>query len=523
VAAIAAVDSAAYPSPEEVRSQILTDIRYAYDAAGIPANVDEGSDHWIRATAYGARVSIAIHNGRLSQQAISPLSAEGNDLIELAAVFGVYPRDASKASGFVIVGVNVVASVTIPEGHPVSAPNGERYTALALSPDVPNAGTVEIIAVNAGEAGNQPVGTTMRWELSSIGNLKTECTVDVGGIDGGEPADDTERLRTRLLRRLAFPGVGGSWSQIAQWAEESSAAIEAAFVYPSVRGPGSYDVALTKEGGDRTVPAATSTAAKGYIVARMPGHADLNVTTVNPAGIDVLINVKLPLPALAGGAGGGFRDSVPWPSTADAVLAKVAVVASGGTVLTVDSTSADPPMAGQHFGIWNPAGLDENGEANGAMAEFLISSVGGVSGAYVITINTPLSDSPSFVAINMYVSVGAINLKQYAAAFRDQMALLGPGEKTASPDILPRGRRQPGPEILWPSALTSVQLGRLTNVVKDSDGITVSGFPEMLDASYAARYAEGTTTPMTDAPVATTTADAPRILSLTRLAFRRQV
>jgi len=488
-----------YPSPEEVLAQILNDLRFAYAQAGIVANVEEGSDHWIRAKAFAARVSIAIQNGRLALADVSPLTATDDALVTLAGIYGVVKRPAAKAAGAVII--VCTGSVTIPQGYLCTAPNGEKYETVSAS-TVSSGDPVDIIAVNAGESTNQDAGTILQWDSSAVGNLRATCTVDSGGIDGGEPEDDDERLRSRLILRLAFPGVGGNWSQIAQWAEESSASVEAAFVYPAVRGPASYDVAITKAGGDRQLSSTTTDLAQAYIEARMPGHADLNVTSVDPQEVDVIINMTLPLPAVAGGAGGGWRDASPWPSTADATLAKVTATGSG--TITVNSTSSDPPVAGKRFGIWDPSTEE--------MSEFTVLSVSGSSGAYVVTIDPSSSDPMGFVVSGMYVSAGAVNLTDYGPEFLAQMQSLGPGEKTTSAAILPRGRRMPGPDVSNPYLLSNVLLGRLS-----------AQHDEIIDVAYAARYETGTTTTRTSPSIPTTTADPPRILVLKHLAFRRQV
>ena len=112
----------------------------------------------------------------------------------------------------------------------------------------------------------------------------------------------------------------------------------------------------------------------------------------------------------------------------------------------------------------------------------------------------------------MYCSAGAVNLKSYASTFSDAMRLLGPGQKTANQDILPRGRRQPGPDFTYPTGLTNATINA---VLSNND--------EMLDLSYAARFDTGTTVTRTSPGLPLTTADAPRILTLKHFSIRAQV
>ncbi len=503
-----AVGDAAYPKPSELRNQALSDVFYSSQRQDLTPSVEPGSDLYIRMDAVARRACIAIANNKIALEDFSPLTATGEALDDLSETFGVSRRAASSASGTVVVGV-VSGSVTIPEGFQCTAPNGEVYETVAAKL-VSDNGFIEVIATGTGSATNQIAGTVLNWNEASIGLLKPTCTVGettapfVGDIDGGEDADNDERLRERLLRRLAFPAAGGNWSEVAQWAEESTASVGSAFVHNAVRGPATYDVVVVKDGGDRSLSATVCATVASYIVGKMPGHADLNVTSVTPNYEDVILNMKLPLPINSGGAGGGWRDAAPWPSTADAVIPRVTNRA--GNVLTVNSTSADAPVAGKHFGIWD--------YVNSTMREFVIQSVGGVSGAYTVTIDSGLSDPLSFitdgaVASGFYLSAGSTNLKNYATDFLAAMEELGPGEKTSSADILPRGRRRPGPDEEHPAALTAVQLGVLADA-----------HPEVLDVSYAARYASGTTSTQLTPPVPATTADPPGILVLRHFAIR---
>lgn len=496
---IPTIDGAFYPTPEECLNQALNDLKFAYEQRGLVANVEVGSDHYLRLKAISNRLSIAFQNNRVSISALSALTAEDEDLENLCGVHGVTRRPASKAAGFIVIGCS--GTVTIPQGHTLSAPNGARYQTITAN-TVDDGDTVEVIAINAGDDGDQTAGTIMRWESSSVGGLKADATVDDGDIDGGEPEDDNETLRTRLIDKLANPPLGGTASQIAQTAENASAAVEKAFVFAAARGAGSFDVAITKAGGDRTLSATTVATVQGAVRAAFPGFASINVTAATAQEVDVIMNVTLPLPIVAGGAGGGWRDASPWPSTADATLAKV--TAKSGSTLTVNSTSSNPPVAGKRFGIWDPVGE--------AMLEFTVQSVSGSTGAYVVTPDPSVSSPLTNVQVGAYVSAGAVNLTTYSETFLEQAVLLGPGEKTANQDILPRARRQPSPDTEKPSALTTLQLAGVTGA-----------HTEVLNIEYAARYATGTTTALTSPSVPSTTADPPKILVLKHLAFRRQV
>ena len=510
--ALPSVENANYPTPEEILNQLLSDLRFSFDILGITKNVKPNSEAWIRAKAIADRISIAIANNEIVTGDFNPLTAVGEPLEDLSAVFGVTRRPASKAAGNVIVGVTGAAPVVIPLGFLITSAEGNEYeTTAALA--VSDGDRIEVISTGTGDDQDVAANATMTWNSAAIGALAQTALVDAGEIDGGADEDDDETLRRRLIQRLSFPQVGGNTAQIADFAEDATAAVERAYVNAAVRGPGSYDVAVTAAGGDRTLSNANVNIVANAIVGSMPGHADLNVTSVNQQQVDIIIDVDLPLPVNAGGAGGGFKDSVPWPSdleTGPNVFAEI--TSKIVNTITVNSTTPDTPKIGQRFAVWNPTGGDDG---DGNFEEFTISFVSGSTGAFVITIDTSNSGSLAFITVGMYCSAGADRLQDYGSTFRDEILRLGPGEKTTNVDIVPRANRFPKITTEDPVALTSLLFSPLT----DQD----DGFTEIEDIDYAGRFDTGTKTARTTPSTPATTADAPRILTLKHLAFRAKV
>lgn len=519
--ALPTVNGANYPDPDEIRGGALSDIRYSGAISGITINVAKGSDQYFRTKAFADVASIPIANNRIALQAASPLEATGADLEAQAALRGITRRPANPASGLVLIETtrwgSTYSTVTIPTGFVCTSGDGIQY-ATTSAVTVTNGDAVAVEAETTGEVGNQTAGTILTWDSAAIGQLKQTCTVAQGGLGDGADADDDETLRQRLLRRLQFAAAGGNPAQTNDWAEEASSAIEVAFTYPAARGPSSYDVAIVSNDDDRIASAATVTRAAANILANMPGQQDLVCTTVAAESADMIVDIDLPLPVNAGGAGGGFRDASPWPSDAETgvnVYAEITGVTLASRQIVVNSTSADPPVAGKRFAVWNPTGGDDE---LGDMHEFTIQSVAGVSGAYIITIDAT-SDSIAFLEVGMFCSAGAYNLKSYALAMRDAMRALGPGEKTTNTDILPRAKRNPGPDVVYPSEITNLILSDVSD-----------DYSEILDIEYAAvietgtgASGTGTFVDRTSPSVPATTADPPHLLTLSALSFRRKV
>ena len=490
------VGTIAYPTAQEVRDGMLRTIKLGLARQGIETNVLPGSDHFVRCDAIARRLMVAYANNKIGLEDLNPLTAGEEALPRIAGVFGVYKRAPSKASGYVVIVSS--GTVTIPAGYRCVAPTGELYETTTVV-TVSNGGTVEVQAINTGKSTNQTVGTQLAWTSAAVGALGTIATVAAGDIDGGEPEDDTETLRRRLLERLANPSVGGNNANVKAIVEGASAGIEAAYVFAALRGPSSADVAVTKAGGDRTLSDAVVDLAEAAVRAALPGHADLNVTAVDGQSVDVVLRATLPLPATSGGSGGGWRDGAPWPSGTPAAGSNDGkVTAYTAPTATVRATTA--PTVGGNIGVWDSTAL--------TMREYVLTSVGGVSGAYTITVQG-LEGAAGFKAspLGAYVSAGAVNLGAYAAKMLAEMLLLGPGEKTESLELLPRAARYPAVDNAHPNSLDNRILGKLQEA-----------HPELV-AEYGLRLDTGTATARTTPSIPTTTTDPPKVLTLAEFAI----
>ncbi len=504
------VTAVEYPTPNEVHSQLLSDLRYAYDALGITVNVKKGSELWERTWVVANRVSLAITNGQIGLLNTTPVDATGEALITWAATFGVFPRPASKAAGFVeVVVVLPATSLTVPNTFACTGPAGIKYETTAATL-VSNGDPVPIQAIDAGAAGDLASGN-VKWDSAAVGFLGQNAMVAVGGIDGGADADDEETLRARLLRKLSFPAVGGNWAHVAELAEASSAAITSAFVYPAERGPSSFGVAIIGEVSDPALNVTTVNTAAAAVAAGMPGSESNNTTTVVLEQLDIIINATLPLPVHAGGAGQGWHDATPWPSTAElGVNGYAEITGLDGTLntITVNSDANDPPLIGHRFSVWIPG----TEPADSEFQDFTVTGIAGGAGAWIMTVDAPVT---SDLVIGMFCSAGAQNLQAYGIDFLNAMGTLGPGEKTTNADILQYARRRPTHETERPQSLTTRTLHTL-----------ITNHTEIIDLSYAGRFTSPATpgfTTQTTPTVPTMTANPPRMLTLRYLSIRRQV
>lgn len=488
------VGNAAYPTATEIRDQILRDLVYYGQQHGISYNVKRGSDYYNLAQSLANRVVVAIANNRISHDQRNPLTASGDDLLDLARVYGIVPRDASISSGTVAVKVGGTGSVTIPSGWQGTGPNGKKYVTVSTV-TVSNGDSVSVVSVDSGEDTELETGDQITWDSAAIALLLNPATVESPGIVGGEDTDDVEDVRRRLIDKLAAQAVGGNGASIRQWSEEISAQIDGSFVYQGLRGPGSLDSCIVRNAGNRTVTGPVVDQARANVAAEMPGGVvSINLTTVAPEELDVILEASLPLPRSGGGAGGGWRDVEPWPAEPVKITAKV------GSTLTVNGSTS--PEVGQSIGLWDRSDVDEP-----VMREFQIVTVGGSSGAWTFTVDGAIG----FAAVDDYVSAGAANLAAYAADVYAEFVALGPGEKTDDEDLLVRSARYPGPDEIAPYEITNKILAG-----------ALDAYDELLELRFFATYEAGTTTNRTTPSLPVTPMSPPNVLVCRRLAIIRK-
>jgi uncharacterized phage protein gp47/JayE len=488
------------PTPSEFLQLLLNTLAYAYQANGITAELGVGSDNYKRMQALADRFSIANSNLQLSLKDSNPLTATGDALASLASIFNVFPRPAGAASGNVLAPF-VGASLSLPADY-TGTIGAEVYKTTGAQTYLSSPATVQIQAITPGAGGNQNAGAIFTWDSATIGNLNPTAVVDGSGLRDGIEADGDEALRQRLIERLTAPATGGNWSMAVQTAENATASVEHAYASCAARGPGSLNIACTAAGGDRTLASATLDTVRSAIRAVYPGQESIVVTTVTPAPVDISLAMSLPLPLASGGIGGGWRDASPWP----AADVKVTAYNSGTGVATANGTVT--PIVGQSIGIWDPTYTDSTvtPPKKGLMREYSVATVGGTSGAWLITVQGGFATTP----LGAYVSAGAIRLVQYARLYADRVALLGPGQTTDLPELLPRAIREPTTDVSAPSDITS----KLTAAVQDAYG-------EISNLVLSVSYLTGTTTPATTPPLPATTANPPKVFTLKFLAFRK--
>jgi uncharacterized phage protein gp47/JayE len=489
--AVPRIASLYYPTKEEVVDLFLRRVRINGERYGHTINVAVGSELWLRANALAGIVCHAFSNNKIALQQYSPLTAEEDKLLELAAQFGVEPRTGAKSTGAATARCTGV--VIIPDGYLATAPNGEKFE-LVGPETVTTSGAVTLRAVNAGTAGNLSAGTVLTWDSASIGFLQRTMTVTGGGITGGTETDTWSEVKDRLLLKLKSPPVGTNWAQIREWTLASTSSVARCFVYPAVRGPGTVDVCVIGE-DNAVLSDAVCDEVEAYVAGEFSDHADLSVTSIYAEEVDAVMALRLP--SSTSTTGGGWTDATPWPSDA------VRITAVASDVITTDlAFGADDPAIGTTVRIH---------AGSSWLGPFSVTAAADDGGFLELT----LSAAPGAVT-GCYLSADCESIEDYAATFADAFAELGPGEKSTSGFVLPRGKRRPttdtGDYIRAGHRLESA----LMSATSAEDVIE---HPEIEDARVVVVRLTGTTTAQYTPSVPASAGDPPRMLILANMAF----
>lgn len=475
----------------EIRDDILTDIALEGSNAGRTESVEPGSENHVWAT--GMAASCALIHARIGsgEDAITPLNARGDDLLRWKVAMRLPDVPASAATGKIVLDVS--GTSTIPDGQVFTLPNGLRGRVVGTWSGVVDGDEVDVQIDTAGTRGNLGPGEEVTFSnppvnVSQVAEVSTEQPL-TGGFD-----EETEaRLLERVLNRFSNIPGGGNWGLLRELAFNASPAVQQAFVYPALGGPGTSKVVVLKsfdrENHDytRTLSSTVVSLVKDAVHGAL--SAGVTVTNDSAAGetTDVAIKVNIPDSTLSGGGGDGWSDIAPWPQLVSQTHVEIDSINADGQ-FTCDADTTTAPVDGQtRVAWWSPNDMRFH-------VRTVITSSGS-SGAWVITPDAPFVDSRGLTpSVGEYISPAAEHLVDYGSSWLDLLENLGPGENTADAQLLLNGRalRKPtfsrgGPR----SGLTSYQLHQLQE-----------RHPEIEDIEWSARTVSTPTVPgaVTTAP-----------------------
>lgn len=448
-----------YPTTATLVDNSLLFLRAALIRRGISPTaaskaVARGTDKWLIASMVAQGLTLVHANEYAKEDATMADSAVGDDLDRLCAIWGVSRSSGAGAQGSVLARCD--GTVVYPAGLEGVGPNGKRYQ-VVLTQARANGDPILVVGIDKGKSTNLSAGAELTW-TSPPGGSASKAEVGSAGLTNGQDADNDARLRQRLYKRLRQPQNGGSWSHYQQWAEDSSPAVEGAYIFPAAQGPCTVHCAITTEATEENLfsrvadPALVLLVAQA-LVAEQPEFADVLVTTVQHEALAVALKVTLPEPTVSGGAGGGWVDRAAdrWAK------AKIGAGNSDGIVLVSSVVDADSFVVN----AYNEPVVDStvcifDGSALKVLTARVVS-YSGSAGAWTIN----LDRSMPTVSANDYVFPACENAAAYATRVLEFVGRLAPGEKTSNATVLERAFRRPSAQEGASSGITTQLLGEL--------------------------------------------------------------
>lgn len=492
------------PKPSEIRDAGLRVVRSALIVRGVAnPNVTKDSDHFVSWDALAQELATIYANSQVSADQSMPDTAEDEDLVRWLDFFQRAPREAQGSAGPIVLKSSASTFVALAkqlidsQGSVFEVTTGGTYA---------NNATIPIRGVSTGNATNLPQGTPLQWVGGAPSFSDPIALVGVGGLIGGADTDTNETARNFLYSHVRNPAQAGNWTQIARWALESSASVQAAFVYPALNGPATVGVCIVgpltfdaTNGWSRGVSDDVLAVASSYILARLPDSVRPGTVIVTPKdtglstpNVDstVAIGLNLPLAVAGGGPGGGWVDAVPWPDLIGAATRVYVQTVTDSThlVLTSNDAANCPTSTNLIAGETEIAWFSPSQFAGGSdpMVTATVTEVSGSTGAISVTLSEPFAG----IVAGDVVMPNAENIQAYGRAFLATMNAMGPGQWTNHPVVLVYAKRYPLVTSANPADFVGTQLRAMTDVGS-----------EVLDAAYLYR-----STTALGVPVNTTTA-----------------
>jgi len=299
---------------DEIRKRMLEDIELEAYAEGIDEPpIHPGSEIYIRTGSTANAVMGCYAALSLADAERRILTATRDGLDEIREEKGLPEVTATAASGSVIARVQGGATVTVPDGTQFLLPNGKRGKVNGAHVGVTNTDLIAVITIDKGEDCNLAAGNRITF-VNPPTNLEFEAAVSPDDpITGGLDIEDDARLRARLLNNERNRPGGGNWAEAIEVALNASAAVQYAFAYPALGGPGSVRVAIMRapvfdadpnaESLSRVAPASALADVRGALFAHYGDGTKVSVESVVDVNCSVAIQVDIPDSEQTGGSG----------------------------------------------------------------------------------------------------------------------------------------------------------------------------------------------------------------------------
>lgn len=436
---------------DQVRDDFLRDYKFR-----VPdADTSKDSQPFVDGSVLADQLGPLYANAQLLADGTTYRTARGTMLTKHAAALGRPRRPATGASGYVVIeaatgGGSILAGTELK----YSAKN-VRFKVLRSGVYLPGQ-VCAVTGIDSGAATNLPSGTKLSWLTPPVGILGT-CLVfkngDGSGLTGGAPEETDEELVKALDERYANPASSGNEAEVIQYVQKiAGLAIEKAFVFPCMNGPGEYAVAFTMRpsevGASRLPNGAHISQVEADLKSSFPGDDGIMVATVSDHAFQIALKVRWR------DAADGWFDIAPWPAYASPKVVVMASPAPTALTCRVDKV-VTAPTVGKNIAFYNAT-------SKTFVVKRILTAVLFAGDEWDLTFDPASSDGGSggFIpAAGAIVSPWSVSLTGLIVPLLTYVGKQGVGEMRAAVDLLDPGRRQrrqpePAPET-WPHAIAN--------------------------------------------------------------------
>lgn len=451
----------------KTRDRIRDDYLRDFKSRVPSASTDPKSLTYVEAQTFADGLLPLYFDASLVADATSRYSAQGSDLDDEGEARGLPRRGKTGASGYVVAQTASGGSFIPANSELRYAPQSLRFRTL-VSAVYTTGDLIPIVGITEGPATNLDAGIALTWLSPPVGCGPTAVifqNADGSGLSGGANAQTDEEYRAALFELEANPPHSGNDAEIvAEVSRIRGIAIERAFVFPAILGPGTACVAFTvrpaKSGASRLPNGAQIALVQAHLADTFPADDGILVAQMLADPVDVSIGVTW------GGSLTGWADLVPWPAYGSPAVEVMASPSPTETTFRLTNCTV-APTAGKTIAFFDAS--------TKAFKRKRIASATFVSGTnYDIVVDTTTgsgSDTAYAPPAGTKASPWSDSLDLLVEPILGYFDKQGPGEQLASfADPGRRQRRWPAPtSTTWPSAIENRIVESLFSVVADAE------------------------------------------------------
>lgn len=453
----------------KTRDQIARDYARSYSLRNPAADVGPGTQPALDAATLADQLVVLYADAQAVGEATSVRGTYGARLDALAASEGMTRLPAAGALGFVAMQA-VSGGATALAGAVLKDPLTNLRFGVAVSGTYADGQAVPVAGIDTGPATSLASGTRLTWQNPPVGAGPTAAVVtqsDGSGLSGGRDIERDEELQARVVARRSNPPAAGNVAAYLECVEAlPNMAVQKAFAYPAIKGPGTCGVAVTlrpaQPGASRIPNAAEMSTALAALVASFPADDGILLATLQAQAVEPVLKIQWSRSA------SGWTDAAPWPAyvAADKVHVNGAGALSATALRATTSTSTTTPQVGQTIAVYDAVA----GKFRRKRIATVVVVVAAKSWDLTFLTANGASDTTFAPVNNALICPWSDSLDLLVPPVASHFDGLGPGEQVATlPDPGQRLRRQPESPSAWPSSVSNRLLGPVFGLVAVAD------------------------------------------------------